>query len=59
MLLTFPADLMVVRGTIENLLEARRKYARWRRLQSPVHDIRLLTALKVQVRASVDSSDDQ
>jgi hypothetical protein len=48
MFLTFPADLMVVRGTLENILAAWRRHARWRRMQSPVHDLRLLTALKAQ-----------
>lgn len=48
MLLTFPADLMVLRGTAENVLESARKYGRWRRLRSPVHDVRLLSALKAQ-----------
>lgn len=48
MFLTFPADLMVVRGTIENVLENRRKHTRWVRMSSPVHDMQLLTALKEQ-----------
>jgi amino acid permease len=48
MIITYPGELMVVRGTVESILNRRRKALRWRELDSPLHDVATLAQLRAQ-----------
>ena len=51
MIITYPGELMVVRGTIESILSRRRKALRWKDLDAPQHDVADVAAL-AQLRAA-------
>jgi sodium-coupled neutral amino acid transporter 11 len=46
MLVTYPSEMMVLRDTVEGLLERRRRHLRWVALRAPVHDVVLLAQLR-------------
>ena len=48
MLVTYPSEMMVLRNTVESLIDRRRRHTRWLALQAPVHDIALLAQLRQQ-----------
>jgi sodium-coupled neutral amino acid transporter 11 len=48
MLVTYPSEMMVLRNTVESLIDRRRRHSRWLALQAPVHDIALLAQLRQQ-----------
>ena len=48
MLVTYPSEMLVLRATVEALVERRRRHLRWIALRAPVHDIVLLAQLRQQ-----------
>ena len=48
MLVTYPSEMMVLRNTVESLIDRRRRHSRWLALQAPWHDIALLAQLRQQ-----------
>ena len=48
MLVTYPSEMLVLRATVEALIDRRRRHLRWLALRAPVHDIVLLAQLRQQ-----------
>jgi sodium-coupled neutral amino acid transporter 11 len=48
MLVTYPSEMLVLRATVEALVDRRRRHLRWLALSAPVHDMALLARLRQQ-----------